>query len=57
MAPFIANMIIKARAKSFEAGRQKYRAYFIKTKLYAEYQADVDAELISHNCSDVIVTE
>lgn len=57
MSAFIARMIIKAADKNLEAGQAKYRAYFIKTKIYANYKDDVDTILRTDGYEDVIVTE
>ena len=57
MVAFIAKMIIKARQKGLEQGQAKYRAYFIKTRLYADYQLDVNAILVADDCADCIVAE
>lgn len=57
MSAFIARMIIKAADKSLEAGQAKYRAYFVKTKIYANYKDDVDTILRTDGYEDVIVTE
>ena len=57
MREFIAGKIVNAREISLEAGQAKYRAYFIKTKLYAKYRADVDAILTVDGYADCIVTE
>lgn len=57
MAPFIAIMIMKSREKSLEEGQTNYRAYFINTKLYVRFQADVDTILETEGKADCIVTE
>ena len=60
METFIANMIIKAAQMSEEAGQEKYRSYFLKTKLYARYQEAVDTILSitsGGDCSFCIVEE
>ena len=57
MVTFIANMIIKARKKSLEDGQNKYRAYFVRTHIYAAWQPDVDAILIQDGYADCIVAE
>ncbi len=57
MAAFIARMIIKARTTSLEAGQAKYRAYFINTNLYLQWQDDVNTILETDGYSDCIVTE
>jgi hypothetical protein len=45
MATFIAQRIIAQADISLEAGQAKYRAYFVKTKLYASYQDEVNSIL------------
>ena len=45
MAEFIAGRIIKEADKSEAKGQAKYAAYFVKTKLYRNYQSDVDTIL------------
>ena len=57
MAPFFAKMIMQEADKSLEAGQAKYRAYFIKLKLYNKWQADTDAILIVEGYGDCIVSE
>ena len=60
METFIASMIMKAADISQEAGQEKYRSYFLKTKLYARYQESVDTILRTTSggdCSFCIVEE
>ena len=60
METFIASMIMKAADISQEAGQEKYRSYFLKTKLYARYQEAVDTILRTTSggdCSFCIVEE
>ena len=57
MSPFIARMIEKAADKSITNGQNKYRAYFIKTTLYKEYQDDTNTILETDGYSNIIVTE
>lgn len=57
MREFIAGRIEDARDVSLEAGQAKYRAYFINTKLWARYKADVDAILEVDGYADCIVVE
>ena len=57
MATFIAQMIEKQANISIEKGQEKYRAYFINTKLYVKWQADVDTILTTDGYADCIVTE
>lgn len=56
MREFITEMIKEAAKDSLASGQAKYRAYFIKTKLYAKYKDDVDAILTVDGCADCIVT-
>ena len=55
MATFIAGRIEKEAKKSVEQGRNKYKAYFVKTHLYEDYRADVDTILTTDGYEDVIV--
>lgn len=57
MREFIAQMIKDAKDVSLTNGQAKYRAYFIKTKLYAKYRGDVDAILTIDGYGDCIVAE
>lgn len=57
MVEFIKKQIEKAAKKSIESGQDKYRAYFIKTRIYEEFRLDVEALLISEGYEDCIVTE
>jgi hypothetical protein len=45
MATFIAKRIMAAADVSLADGQQKYRVYFINTRLYLAYKADVDTIL------------
>lgn len=56
MVPFIAGRIILEADKSLEEGKEKYRAYFVKTLIYARYKADVDAILTQDGYEAVIVS-
>ena len=57
MDKFISRMIEESVKESIEAGQNKYRAYFINTKLYAKHQAKVDKKLIADGFKEVIVTK
>jgi len=57
MSAFIARAIEKARDKSLEKGQAKYRAYFVKTNLYRDWQSDVDTILETDGYEDCIVEE
>lgn len=52
MESFIANMIIKSAEISEEKGKEKYRSYFLKTKLYIRYQESVDTILSTTSGGD-----
>lgn len=56
MIPFIAGRIEAEAQKSIEQGREKYRAYFVRTTLYLKYKAEVDAILIQDGYGEVIVS-
>lgn len=57
MCTFIARMIESAYDKSEEAGKAKYRAYFVSTKIYAKWKEDVDTILITDGYENAIVTQ
>ena len=57
MADFIKRMIIETSKESVEAGQEKYRKYFIYTKIYKKYKAKVDSELIKEGHKELIVTK
>lgn len=55
MVTFIANQIIKARQLGLTEGQNKYRAYFVNTRLYLRYKEDVDTILTTDGYEDAIV--
>lgn len=57
MTTFIAMRIEEARKISLEAGQAKYRAYFVKTKIYLKLKAEVDSILEIDGYGDCIVEE
>ena len=57
MTTFIARMIMEQADRSTENGQDKYRAYFVNTKLYTKWQEDVNSILETDGCGDVIVAE
>lgn len=57
MSTFIARMIEQAAERSEEQGKAKYRAYFVRTSIYAKWKPDVDTILITDGYEDIIVTE
>lgn len=58
MAPFIALVIMQAKdAGGVQAGQDKYKAYFVNTRLYLRFKPDVDTILQTDGYGDCIVTE
>lgn len=57
MSAFIARQIETACDKSEDAGKAKYRAYFINTKIYEKWRAEVETILRVDGYESVIVTE
>lgn len=57
MCTFIAGRIMKARESSIAEGKAKYKAYFVNTKIYEKYRADVETILITDGYEDCIVSE
>jgi len=57
MSPFIARQIEKAAKKSIEEGKAKYRAYFVKTRIYEDFRPDVDTILRTDGYEEVISEE
>lgn len=57
MITFIAQRIEEARGVSLERGIAKYKAYFVNTKIYKKYRADVDALLEQDGYEDCIVAD
>lgn len=57
MSTFIARMIEQAAERSEEQGKAKYRAYFIRTNLYAKWKPDVDTILTTDGFEDIIVAD
>lgn len=55
MSTFIANMIIKAAKTGEDAGKAKYRAYFVNTRLYENWRPDTETILETEGFSAVIV--
>ena len=55
MTTFIASRIIEEAEKSVEAGQKKYRAYFVKTRLYKRWKDEVDIILDTDGYDEVIV--
>lgn len=57
MTTFIASRIIEEAEKSVGAGQKKYRAYFVKTRLYKRWKDIVDTILKTNGYEEVIVEE
>ena len=57
MITFIAGRIEKAADISTEKGIEKYKAYFVKTRLYKNYRDDVDTILRIDGYDSVIVAD
>lgn len=57
MATFIASRIMEEANKSTEAGQKKYRAYFVKTRLYKRWKDNVDTILKTDGYDEVIVED
>ena len=57
MTTFIARMIMEQADRAMEKGQKKYRAYFVRTKLYEKWRKDVETILEADGYGDCIVTE
>lgn len=57
MSAFIARAIEREAEKSTERGQAKYRAYFVRTRLYEKWRAEVDSILDVDGYSEVITTD
>ena len=57
MVTFMASRIIEEAEKSVEAGQKKYRAYFVKTRLYKRWKDNVDTILKTDDYDEVIVED
>lgn len=57
MSTFIARMIMTQADKNLKAGQDKYRAYFVRTKLYEKWRNDVETILITDGYEECIVSE
>lgn len=56
MSAFIARRIMMQADISEERGIEKYKAYFVKTKIYKSYRGDVDT-ILRTNCYDMVIVE
>lgn len=57
MVAFIASRIIQDGKRSIAEGREKYKAYFIYTRLYESQRAEVDAILRQEGYEGCIVSD
>lgn len=57
MSAFIAKRIMMEADISTEKGIEKYKAYFVKTRLYKNYRDDVDTILRTDGYDSVIVAD
>lgn len=57
MKDFIAGAIILARKTSLEAGKAKYRSYFLNIPYYKKYKEGTDKILTAKGYADCIVSE
>lgn len=57
MTTFIARMIMEQADRATEKGQEKYRAYFVRTKLYEKWRKDVETILTTDGYEDCIVAE
>ena len=55
MITFIAERIKEAFEKSVQDGQNKYKAYFVNTKIYARYQSGVNTILETDGFEQAIV--
>lgn len=55
MISFIATMIEKQANINIEKGKDKYKAYFVKTDMYEKFRKDVDAILSVDGYEEVII--
>ena len=54
-AKFIATRIEDAAEESLSKGQEKYRRFFVRTKIYRKWQNEADAILTKDGHKDVIV--
>lgn len=57
MSEYMAYKIMQQAKISIEKGQAKYRAYFVKTKLYLDFKEDTDTILRAEGYEECIVTE
>lgn len=55
MTTFIAKRIMEQADKNLESGQNKYKAYFVRVKIYEKWRSDVESILITDGYEDCIV--
>lgn len=55
MTTFIARRIMEQADKNLKDGQNKYRAYFVRIKIYEKWRSDVESILITDGYEDCIV--
>lgn len=56
MSTFIARRIMEQADKSVEAGQNKYRAYFVRIKIYEKWREEVESILVTDGYEECIVS-
>lgn len=56
MTTFIAKRIMEQADKSVEAGQNKYRAYFVKIKIYEKWREEVESILVTDGYEECIIS-
>lgn len=56
MTAFISERIEEAAKISTEKGKEKYQAYFVKTKRYKRWKEEVDRKLIIEGYQNVTIS-
>lgn len=54
MSTFIAKRIMEQADKNVEAGQNKYKAYFVRVKIYEKWRSDVESILITDGYEECI---
>lgn len=56
MSTFIAKRIMEQADKSVESGQNKYRAYFVRIKIYEKWREEVESILVTDGYEECIVS-
>lgn len=57
METFIARMIMEEADKTTDLGTEKYKKYFVNTRLYLKWKPEVDSILNNNGYGNVIPAE